>query len=104
MDGRTKVAEVMSELVVTVGPEARLQEAARLLREDHASGLPMVAPPHRVVGVLSERDIVRSLHQATGFDSARGLLDLLLDSASPRVTASLRSADATSTVPVSPMR
>jgi CBS-domain-containing membrane protein len=81
MDPRTRVADVMTRTVVTTTPNARLEEAARLLREHHVSGLPVVTPPHRVVGLLSERDIVRSLDRATGVDSPRGLLDLLLDSA-----------------------
>ncbi len=81
MDARIRVAQVMTRTVVTIAPDARLDEAARRLREHHISGLPVVAPPHRVVGVLSERDIVRALHRATGVDSARGLLDLLLGSA-----------------------
>jgi CBS domain-containing protein len=81
VDGRTHVSEVMTRLVVTTTPNARLEEAARLLRENHVSGLPVVSPPHRVVGLLSERDIVRALHRATGVASPRGLLDLLLESA-----------------------
>jgi CBS domain-containing protein len=81
MDPRTRVSDVMTRTVVTIAPDARLEEAARLLREHHVSGLPVVAPPHRVVGVLSERDIVRALDRATGVHSARGLLDLLLGSA-----------------------
>lgn len=84
MEAHTRVAEVMTGTVVTTTPNARLDEAARLLREHHISGLPVVAPPHRVVGLLSEHDIVRSLHRATGVDSARGLLDLVLESAPPK--------------------
>lgn len=71
----------MTAIVVTVGPDARLEEAARLLRVHHISGLPVVGPDQRVVGMLSEHDIVRELHRATGVGSARGLLDLLLESA-----------------------
>jgi len=71
----------MTTTVVTVGPEARLEEAARLLRVHHISGLPVVTPEQVVVGMLSEHDIVRKLHRATGVGSARGLLDLLLESA-----------------------
>ncbi|HYA10296.1 MAG TPA: CBS domain-containing protein [Thermoplasmata archaeon] len=81
MDPETRVGDVMTLTVVTVTAEARLDEAARRLRVHHVSGLPVLAPPHRVVGMLSERDIVRSLHRATGVGSARGLLDLLLESA-----------------------
>jgi CBS domain-containing protein len=81
VDSRTRVADVMTTTVVTVTPEARLDEAARLLRVHHISGLPVVDPTHHVVGMLSEQDIVRQLDRATGVDSARGLLDLLLGSA-----------------------
>jgi CBS domain-containing protein len=74
----------MTHLVVTTTPDARLEDAARLLREHHISGLPVVSPSRRVVGLLSELDIVRALHRATGVASARGLLDLLLESAPSR--------------------
>jgi CBS domain-containing protein len=81
VDAHTPVSEVMTATVVTTTPDARLEEAARLLREHHISGLPVVGPLYHVIGLLSERDIVRGLHQATGIDSPRGLLDLLLESA-----------------------
>lgn len=84
LETRAKVSDVMTKLVVTTTPDARLEEAARLLREHHVSGLPVVAPARHVAGILSERDIVRSLHRATGVDSPRGLLDLLLGSAPSR--------------------
>ena len=84
MDAPLRVSDVMTAIVVTVPPDARLDDAARRLREHHISGLPVVAPPHRVVGLLSESDIVRALDRATGVDSPRGLLDLLLDSAPSR--------------------
>ena len=80
MAAETRVRDVMTTTVVTTTPDARLEEAARLLRHHHVSGLPVVDPSPHVVGVLSERDIVRELHRATGIDSPRGLLDLLLES------------------------
>jgi CBS domain-containing protein len=76
----TRVRDVMTETVVTTRADTRLEEAARLLREHHISGLPVVDRSEHVVGVLSERDIVRQLHRATGIGSPRGLLDLLLES------------------------
>ncbi len=84
MERPVRVGAVMSADVLTVAPDARLGEAARLLRERHISGLPVVDPTDHVVGVLSERDIVRGLDRATGVDSPRGLLDLLLESAPPK--------------------
>ncbi len=75
------VSEIMTRDVATTRPGARLIEAARLMRELHVSGLPVVDAADRVVGVLSEKDLVWHLHRSTGVASARGLLDLLLDSA-----------------------
>ncbi len=84
MVGGPTVAEIMTGLVMTTTPNASLDEAARLLRECHVSGLPVVDAEDRVVGVLSEKDIVRLLHRATGVGHPRGLLDVLLESAPTR--------------------
>ncbi len=81
MDERTPVAEIMTAEVVTTVPDARVEDAARLLREHHISGIPVVGRDGHVLGVLTETDLVRDLHLAAGIDSPRGLLDLLLESA-----------------------
>jgi len=78
------VSEIMTRLVGTTRPNARLIEAARLMRELHVSGLPVVDPDARVVGVLSEKDLVRTLDLSAGISSPRGLIDLLLASAPMR--------------------
>ena len=76
-----KVAQIMTKLVMTIPPEASLEEAARLLREYHVSGLPVVDTKDSVIGVISEKDIVKVLHRAAGIGHPRGLLDLVLESA-----------------------
>lgn len=81
MDARAPVSEIMVRNVVTTTPDSLLDQAARLLRENHVSGLPVLGPNGKVVGILSERDLVRDLHKATGIASPRGVLDLLLESA-----------------------
>ncbi|HTT16429.1 MAG TPA: CBS domain-containing protein [Thermoplasmata archaeon] len=78
------MSDVMSADALTTSPDTRLEEAAWLMREHHISGLPVVDPLHHVVGIVSESDIVRGLDRATGIESPRGLLDLLLASAPPR--------------------
>lgn len=80
MDDREAVSKIMTRDVVQVRSEARLEEAARLMREYHVSGLPVVEEGGKVVGIISEVDLVRGLHQAVGVGSPRGLLDLLLES------------------------
>src|SRR5438132_1088443 len=53
-----RVEEVMTKDVVTVGPEATLKEVARRLAERGISGVPVVGDGGRVVGVVSEEDVL----------------------------------------------
>jgi CBS domain-containing protein len=90
-DDAKPVSSIMTRSVITTRPEATLREAAELMRELHLSGLPVVDSDGDLVGLLSERDLVRGVHEATGVASPRGLLDLLLDS-TPRKGPSLLEA------------
>lgn len=51
---------------ITVAPNATLKEAADVLSEYNIGALIVVEESDRVVGVLSERDIVRSLSEQGG--------------------------------------
>ncbi len=57
-DPQATVAAVMTRAVITVGPEATVAEAAELLGVHHITGMPVLDDHHRVVGVVSEMDIV----------------------------------------------
>jgi CBS domain-containing membrane protein len=52
------VGDVMTKNVVTVSPDTDLHEAARLLSENKISGMPVIDSNNRVVGVISEADIL----------------------------------------------
>jgi CBS-domain-containing membrane protein len=52
------VRDVMTKNVVTVAPDTDLHEAARLLSENRISGMPVIDSNNRVVGVISEADIL----------------------------------------------
>jgi acetoin utilization protein AcuB len=54
------VSEVMSVPVVTVGPTASLETAARLMLEDKVGSLPVV-DGGRVVGIITETDLLRRI-------------------------------------------
>jgi CBS domain-containing protein len=54
-----KISELMQREVVTVTPSATLKEAATLLTQHRISGLPVVEADGRLVGVVSEADILR---------------------------------------------
>ncbi len=53
-----RITELMTADVATVGPEATLKEVASALAEHRVSGLPVVDRERRVLGVVSETDIV----------------------------------------------
>jgi CBS domain-containing protein len=53
-----KIHEVMTKDVLTIGPEAPLRDVAALLVEKGVSGLPVCDEQRRVVGVVSEGDIL----------------------------------------------
>lgn len=54
-----KVTDVMTRLVVTLRPQETIQEAARRLLSNRISGAPVV-DGGRLVGVISEADLVRA--------------------------------------------
>ncbi|MCL6581800.1 MAG: CBS and ACT domain-containing protein [Firmicutes bacterium] len=64
----TRVAEVMAKPPVTVGPDDIIEEAALLMLRHDASILPVVDGEGRLVGVLSQSDIFRTLVEALGLE------------------------------------
>lgn len=50
--------EIMSRDVITVSPEEKVDTAARILLENKISGLPVVDANHRVVGIITEKDLI----------------------------------------------
>ena len=55
-----KVSEIMSKTLTIVEPEATLGEAATMMGERHVGSV-VVCEDDRLVGILTERDIVRAL-------------------------------------------
>lgn len=53
------VREVMTREVVTVGPETTVKEAVRRLSEHQITAMPVVDAEGRLVGVVSEADVLR---------------------------------------------
>jgi len=54
-----KVEDLMTRQVVTVTPETSIWAAARLMLDHKISGLPVVTNEGRVVGIISEHDLLR---------------------------------------------
>lgn len=92
-----KVRQVMTEDVVSVSPEATLKEVAELLARHRISGIPVLDGDGRVLGVVSEADIVR---RETGDDRERGLLGWLLSERPPAKLEARTAGEAMSSPPI----
>lgn len=61
-----KASDVMTTAVITVPPEATVADAARLMLEKHVSGLPVVDDHDRLVGIVTEGDLMRRAELSAG--------------------------------------
>lgn len=59
----SNVLTTKSHQVFTIGPEQRVAEAVALFQEHNIGALPVLDAHGRLVGILSERDVVRHLPQ-----------------------------------------
>jgi CBS domain-containing protein len=57
-----RVRELMTQQVLTIGPEAPIKDVARILVENRISGLPVCDIEGHVLGVVSEGDILYKEH------------------------------------------
>jgi CBS domain-containing protein len=53
-----RVADIMERNVVTIGPDATVHDLVLLLREKDLGGVPVVDPDGRLVGIVTEGDLV----------------------------------------------
>lgn len=69
MQRQHRVEQVMRPPVATVPPDYPLEEAARLMVRHNLSGLPVVAPDGRLVGIVTRSDIFACFAEALGADT-----------------------------------
>jgi CBS domain-containing protein len=93
------VGDVMTRNVVTISPNTDLHEAARLLSENRISGMPVVDDQNRVLGVISEADIL-VLAGMKKEHTFRDILHHLLGEPSPVKKDGERVGDVMSTPPI----
>jgi CBS domain-containing protein len=58
-------SDVMTVRVVTIAPDASVQQAAKLMLEREVSALPVVDTGNRLIGIISEGDLVRRVETGT---------------------------------------
>jgi acetoin utilization protein AcuB len=76
------VSEFMTTPVITVSPETLMEDAARLLRKHHIAALPVLRG-ERMVGIITEGDLLAALVDVASQGNRRVHLELSL----PRETA-----------------
>jgi CBS domain-containing protein len=60
-----KVADVMTRNVITVGPDATVEDAAKLMLERHVSGLVVATDAGQLAGIVTEHDLLRRAELGT---------------------------------------
>lgn len=66
-----QVADAMSKVTLTVGPEHTLRQAARLMSARRVGSAIVVDPEHSGVGIITERDILNAIGAGLDPDVAR---------------------------------
>jgi CBS domain-containing protein len=61
-----KAGDVMVRNVITVGPDACVQDVAHILLSARISGVPVVGPNGELLGIVSEGDLMRRVEAGTG--------------------------------------
>jgi CBS domain-containing protein len=69
------VGDVMTCEVVTVSPDTPFFEIVRTLAENNISGVPVVGPDHRVLGVVSESDLLRKEEFKSPLEDSKPLFE-----------------------------
>ncbi|MFD2184103.1 CBS domain-containing protein [Rhodoplanes azumiensis] len=63
-----KASDIMTTTLVTVTPDTSVPDVAAILLENRISGVPVVDPAGRPVGIVSEGDLVRRAEAGTGHE------------------------------------
>jgi len=61
-----KAADVMVSNVITVGPDACLRDVAQILLTNRISAVPVVGADGKILGIVSEGDLMRRVEAGTG--------------------------------------
>lgn len=69
--------DVMSRKMITVKEHTGIKEAIRLLVEHNITGLPVVSEDMRLLGIVTEKDILRALYDRSVGIERRTVADLM---------------------------
>jgi CBS domain-containing protein len=69
-----KVADYMSQKLVTFHPQTNVIEALAVILDNHITGAPVVDDGGRLVGILSEVDLMAVVIQDSYYDESLGIV------------------------------
>ncbi len=69
------VQDMMTRRVVSVPPDSTLYRAALFMHRHHVTGLPAIRASRRLVGVVTETDVMRVLSQTAGLTLLAALFE-----------------------------
>jgi CBS domain-containing protein len=72
-----KAKDIMTRMIITVSPETDITEAAKILLEHHFNGLPVIDSDGRLVGIISQSDLI-TLQKKIRLPSVFTLLDTFI--------------------------
>jgi CBS domain-containing protein len=73
MEMTMKANDIMTPFVISVTPDATVTDAAQIMLETGVSGLPVIDPAGKLVGMLTEGDLLRRAETETEHERPRWL-------------------------------
>lgn len=64
---KTAVGDIMLKNVISIAPDALLEEAADTMRKNQVSVLPVIGTDHKLVGIITEKDIFAAFLDLLGY-------------------------------------
>jgi acetoin utilization protein AcuB len=71
------VSDYMTSSVITVSPHTPVEKAARIFRRHHIAGLPVLRG-NRLVGIITESDVLGALIEVAGHDTRRARIEFTI--------------------------
>lgn len=89
---KVTMGEIMTRAVVTVGPTLPVEEAAWIMAKERISALP-VTEEGKVVGIVTETDVLQLFLRAMGAGEPSSRLDLMLPEGSAALADAVRAVE-----------
>jgi len=74
---KTKIKDILpkNQKVISIGPENYIETAARIMRENKVSGLPVIDDNGQLVGIITETDLFDALIDVLGVTKVHSRID-----------------------------